>query len=161
LHIQEVLSAFHADTAGLSLPAGTAVAGDSYFQSAAAVRFNLRPLAGYAAELSPIPDPELDARIAINEYLLGRSRAEYRTSEMAAIWTKAGGREARSEAARLERLAARLAAWDAVAAVPAAATDRFFIRVLALPAGAKGSHLSPGWELRRRGKRWDVWERPR
>ena len=161
LHIQEALSAFQVDTAGLSLPAGTAVAGDPDFQYAASVRFNLRPLAGYTAILSPIPDAELDTRRALNEYLLGRTRAEYRAGEMTSIWTTLWGREARSEATRVERLAARLAAWDAVAADPAAAVDRFCVRVLSLPAGSDGQHLPPGWELRRRGKRWDVWERPR
>jgi len=160
-HIREALSAFQADTADLSLPAGTTVAGDPDFQYAAAVRFNLRPLAGYTAVLSPMTDAELDARVASNEYLLGRTREEFRAGEMAAIWTTHWGPSARSEAARRGRLAARLAAWDALAADPAATVERYRVRVLALPAGADGRHLPPGWVPRRRGGRWDVRERPR
>jgi hypothetical protein len=158
-HIQEALAAFHADTAALSLPAGAGVAGDPDFQYAAAIRFNLRPLAGYTAVLSPIPDAELDARIATNAYLLGRLRETFWAEQSEAMRGAQWGPCGRSEAARRERLAARLAAYDSVAADPAAVVDRFRIRVLALPAGAGGGHLPPGWEIGRRGSRWDVWQK--
>jgi hypothetical protein len=158
--IREVVSAFRLQSGGVELSRGGAVAGDPDYQYLAAVGFGLRPLAGYTAVLSPIPDAELDARVALNAYLLGRPRDQFRAEQDAALRAAKWGPEARSADARSARLAARLAAWDAVATNPSAAVERFDVRVLAAPAGPD-VHQPAGWVRARSGPRWVVWVRRR
>jgi hypothetical protein len=156
--IRETVAAFEAQRVGLTLPGGGAVAGEPEFQYLAAVAFDLRPLAGYSALISPISDAGLDTRIALNGYLLGWSRERFAADQDAELRRSHWGPEARSEEARSARLASRLAAWDAVARDPAAAVNRFGVRVLARPSG--GAEPAPaGWVLVQRGPRWDVWVR--
>lgn len=154
------LAAFaaHAAAAG-PLDAGAVAAGDPAFVSAAATAFDLRPLAGYAAHLAPIPDRELDERLALNAALLGRDRAGYAADQREALRTAHWGPWARSEAARQAKLAERMAAWDAVAADRAAAEDRYGVRYAAVPAGAATGHLGGRWRVLQPGLVWVVWER--
>src|SRR5205814_1565461 len=98
--IRGAVAAFHAQTGELALPGGCAVAGDPEFQYLAAVGFDLRPLAGYTAVLSPITDAELDTRVALNAYLLGWSRDRFRAEQDADLRAAKWGPEARSAAAR-------------------------------------------------------------
>jgi hypothetical protein len=158
--IRAAVDAFRAQTDGLTLPGGCAVAGDPDFQYLAAVGFDLRPLAGYTAVLSPITDAELDARAALNAYLLGWSRDRFRAEQDAELRGAKWGPAARSADAREARLTARLTAWDAVAHEPHAAAERFDVRVLARPAGVPEPPPA-GWVLVQPGPRWPVWVRPR
>jgi hypothetical protein len=157
--IRVAAAAFRSQVGELRLADG-AVAGDADFQYLAAVGFNLRPLAGYSAVLSPITDDELDVRVALNARLRGWSRELFRTNQESELRQQRWGPEARSEDARATRLTARLAAWDAVASDTSAVIDRFDVRVVALLAGTADSPPA-GWVLAQRGPRWAVWARPR
>jgi len=142
------------------LPNEGAVAGDPDFQFLVTIGYDLRPLAGYSAVLSPITDVELDTRTALNAYLLGWSRERFETSQQTDFRSGKWGPEARSEQARASKLAARLTAWDAVVLDPLAAMNRFNVRVLARPF----EELKPvpaGWVLLQNGPRWTIWVRPR
>jgi hypothetical protein len=144
---------------GLVLPGG-AVAGDLDFQYFASVEFNVRPLAGYSAILSPISNQELDDRIALNAHLLGWSRDRFAAEQEQVLKQAKWGPEMRSAASRSARLAARLSAFDALALDVATAVERFDVRTLARPTG--GAEAVPdGWALVQRGPRWDVWVQPR
>src|SRR5262249_27977577 len=124
-----------------------------------AIGFGLRPLAGYTAILSPISEAELDNRVALNAYLLGLSRERFAADEARKLRESRWGLLARSAEAREVRLAARLAAWDALALDPSAATERFGVRVLARPISPSESPPPPGWVLVQPGPRWTVWVR--
>jgi hypothetical protein len=160
IHIQHAATSFRAQTAGLMLSDSGAVAGDPDFQYLAAVGFGLRPLAGYSAVLSPISDAELDMRVALNAHLLGWSRDRFRADQDAALRVAKWGREARSAEAREARLAARMAAWDRVAADVTGATARFDVGVLARLASA-AEPPPTGWVRVQSGSGWAVWSRPR
>ena len=157
--IRAAVAEFRQQVAGLELPSEGAVAGDADFQYLAAVEYGLRPLAGYTAVLSPISDAELDERVALNAQLLGESREQFRARQEDELARQRWGPEARSAGARAAKLDTRLAAWDSVAADPAAAAGRFGVRVLARPAG---DPVPPAgrWVLRQSGPRWEVWVRP-
>ena len=159
-HVQPMVIAFRSQTAGLNVPTHGTVAGDPDFQYAAAVEFDLRPLSGYTAVLSPMTDAELDTRIALNSFLLGRSREQFRDDETAVLRATRWGLEARSAEARTAKLAVRLAAWDAVTQNPVDIVERFDVRVLARLSGSP-EPAPLGWVLAQSGPRWDVWTRPR
>ena len=159
-HVRPTVAAYQAQTADLTLPVGGAVAGDSDFQYLTAVGFDLRPLAGYTAVLSPISDSELDARVALNAYLLGWSRERFATDQESTMRVARWGPISRSVGARAVRLAARLAEWDAIVLDPTAALERFDVRVLARLV-TDSEPAPPGWVLVQSGPRWLVWVRPR
>src|SRR5262249_44303088 len=130
-----------------------------WFVEVGTVAADLRPLTGYAVELSAaVPDADWDARAALNAWLLGADRGRFEAEQRAWLAARVWGPEPRSEAARARPLARRLAALDAVAADPAAARARFAVRYLALPAGAPAGHLGPGWARLQAGPTWQLWE---
>jgi hypothetical protein len=157
--IREATADFLSRYAGMSVPVGV-VAGDPDFQYLAAVQYDLRPLAGYSAVLSPITDAELDERIALNAHLLGWTRDRFATEQEQELKRARWGPAMRSVESRSTRLAARLSAFDALAADVLGAAERFEVRTLALPAGGLDAAPS-GWMLLQSGPRWDVWVRSR
>jgi hypothetical protein len=150
--------------AAVPLAANTVVAGDRFFVDVAVTQEDLRPLYEYTVDLSAAVDnADWDTRVALNDYLRGLDRACFRAEQTAWLDQTHWGPWApgRSAAARQERLAGRLAAWEAVTADPGPLLERFHVRYLALPAGARVDHLGGEWVRRETGPTWQVWERQR
>lgn len=158
-HICQVTRDYQLQRASGSLPTEGTVAGDPDFQYLAAIDPGLRPLSGYTAVLSPIREAELAERVALNACLLGKSRAQFEAEQRELLARSRWGAEARSAAARAQRLAERLAAWEAVNADLAAAMQRYNVRLVARPTGAPEQPPSPQWVLLSRGLRWTLYER--
>ncbi len=160
VHIREAVSAFHAQMDGRAPLPGACVAGDLDFQYLAAVGFDLRPLAGYTAMLSPISDTELDTRVALNAYLLGWSRERFVEEQNVSAAHQQVGVGARSEQARSARLEVRLAIWDGLDQTASALVERFNVRVIATPLDST-EQPPTGWIQMTTGPRWVVWTRAR
>jgi hypothetical protein len=159
LHIRRVTQDYQSQALNWSLPAGSAVAGDPDFQYLAAIDPGLRPLSGYTAVLSPIRDHELAERLALNACLLGYSREQFAAEQQEQLRRSRWGAEARSATARAERLAERLAAWDAVCADLSAAVRRYNVHLVARPATAAGEPPLPNWIRLDHGPRWTLYLR--
>jgi hypothetical protein len=157
-HIQQVTQDYQFQRADWSLPAGGTVAGDPDFQYLAAIDPGGRPLSGYTAVLSPIREAELSERLALNACLLGQTREQFEAEQREQLARSRWGAEARSAAVRAQRLAERLAAWEAVNADLAGAVRRYNVRLVARPAGAPEEPPSPEWVLLARGPRWTLYE---
>jgi hypothetical protein len=127
----------------VDLTSGVAVAGEPTLVSLATAEFNLHPLAGYAAYLSPIPNRELDERTALNSILLDRPRAEFEADRRAALAGARWSPATRSEEYRHRRLAEGLAAFDDVARDVPGVVARYGVRYLIVPP----THpVGPDWE---------------
>lgn len=164
---QELLGAYRAYRAEVpagapALEAHAVTAGDPLFVSFATVLEGQHPLSGVPATLSPaVSDADWDERAVLNDYLYhgdGPDGYEARLSEEARrlVWGPWG----RDPSARARWASGRRALRGAVAADPEAALRRHPVRYLAVPAGRTPPERERlGWELYRRGGRWDVWER--
>jgi hypothetical protein len=97
--------------------------------------------------------------VALNACLLGQTREQFEAEQREQLARSRWGAEARSAAVRAQRLAERLAAWEAVNADLAAAVQRYGVRLVARPAGAPEEPPSPEWVLLARGPRWTLYAR--
>jgi len=141
-----------------ALAPGSVLAGRQDFVNLAIILERQVPLSHNEVNHSPATsNEEWDARIALNAYLLGLTRPAFEAGESALLRGGGWGPWGRHEADQDRRLASRLARYDADAADPPAALDRYHVRYFAsepgrLPAG-------PGWTRLQRGPTWDLWER--
>ncbi|MBX6311807.1 MAG: hypothetical protein IRY99_02635 [Isosphaeraceae bacterium] len=138
------------------------LAGAPEFLELGAILEDQRPLDHYCLLLSPsIDDAEWDRRVALNDYLRGFDRADFARCQEATL-SKGWGPWVRDVALRAKRLAARLSAFDAIRAHPAAALEEFAVRYVALPANQPPpEYLREGWRRLQGGPSWQVWERLR
>jgi len=158
VHIQQLIDEFRRYVDPLPLPGEGSVAGDPDFQYLAATAFGLRPLAGYTAVLSPISDAELDERTALNARLMGWSREQFAADQQEHLQTAKWGPEARSDAARQQRLQARLDAWDRMGTEIESLLARYDVRVVARRLSSD-LPLPDDWHLAVRTPRWAIWVR--
>jgi hypothetical protein len=135
------------------------VAGDPTYQQLTAIQGAARPLSGYTAVLSPIPDAEVDDRFALNAWLRGWDRERFEQSEKQRLANLRWGYESRRPEAAAARLHARLAAYDSVAKDPATAITRYQVTLVARTL-EDSENVPEGWE-RCPALGWKVWRLPR
>jgi hypothetical protein len=136
------------------------VAGNPRFVGLAVVLENLRPLEHYSALYSPsIDNGERDRRLALDGYLRDLDSRAF-AAEQLKVLRSGWGPWSRDKNLRTERVASRLASFDAILANPSAALDQFAVRYVALAATqAPPAYLSSGWHRLQDGPFWQIWER--
>lgn len=138
-------------------PDNAVVAGVPEYTGLAIGLENLRPLVQYSTFFSPyVTDRELGARLALGAVLRGVDRASFgaeQDHDMATGW----GPWRRDARLRADRVAELLRDYDAAAADPLAAADRFRVRVVGRPDRAPPP--GRGWRLAQDGPAWRLWER--
>jgi hypothetical protein len=103
---------------------------------------------------------EWNERAALNGYLRGQGRDAFKAEQRIRIERDFWGPWHRSARWRSRLLDERMAAYDAVAADPRGALDRFRVRYSALRAGRiPAGRGACGWNLLEAGRYWWVWER--
>jgi hypothetical protein len=153
----ESIASGEADPAGAE--AGD-FAGKVGFQDFAQILEDQLPLYDYIVRISPaVTTPELDERLALSVYLLGRDRSGF--EKALDPWLRLNwGPWRRDPALRAARAADLMEAYDRVAADPARFLDRYGVRYLALPAGRRPpGDPSQGWRPFQAGPTWDLWVR--
>ena len=136
------------------------VAGAAEFVDFAVVLENVRPLERTAFLSANVRNAEWDARVALNSFLEGLDRAAFAAEQKAFCTQPGAGPWVRDAAKREERLASRMAAFEAVIANSAVAMNHFGVRYVALPVGVtRPAYLASGWRPLQAGPHWEVWER--
>lgn len=164
--LMDVYQRYLTQRAGASMFATsrTTVAGDLDFVNMAVLVDGMLPLSDYMVVLSPAVDnAEMDERLALNALLRGRDRSAFESEQRVVLDTGVWGPWARHRdpAARRDRLAARLAAFDALSRDLPAACDRFDVQTLALPLtdDLRPPPAALAWRLLQDGPTWRVWQR--
>ncbi len=133
------------------------IAGSGEFCDLAAVAESQRPLGGVSIPRSLVIDnEEWEARVALNAYLRGVTRAQFgRVAEQEGIWFFWENAQLRSAA-----YAGFMRQYDEIRRDPPRAIARFKVRYVALPAdrGAP-AYLAVGWTMFQAGPYWQIWER--
>ncbi len=136
------------------------IAGDPWFVELATAFGDARPLYHYIALFSrEITDKQLSFRIALNQYLIGKSKESFEAEQRRALAATVWGPMARDRRKREERLQERLKAFQSVtdAAVPAVAEYR--VRYVALAAGQyMPRELVPHFRITKKTSEWTIWE---
>ncbi len=147
------------DAPGL-FPAGAVVAGDEEFCDLASIVSGARPLAGYAAFLSPaLSDQEWEAREALNAHLEGLSEPDFRKQAIHLARGYGWGESANPQKSLSAEVGMmrEFRKMEDPSALEAAASG---VRYVALQAGQPDpEYLKHGWSLVDAGPYWRVWTR--
>lgn len=140
----------------VSLVPGSTIAGSENFCMLAAIAERQWPLSGFTIPRSlMIDDDEWEARTALNSYLLGIKKTQFKQlTKHLSDWFWEG------QTLELATRAAFMRHYDEVARDPDRFIARFGVRYVVLPEnGRRPAYLDTGWTLLQPGPYWQIWER--
>jgi hypothetical protein len=137
------------------------VAGDPVFIDLSITLENLRPLRGYAVQMSaPVRDQEWHEREALNAILLGETREVFKANQEHVAQAFHWGRWQRESDGKVKFVSERLNAYDHVIAHLGSRLLDFQVRYAAIPSGQTVSPaLIERFQKIQSGPYWDLWER--
>jgi hypothetical protein len=143
-----------------SFPAGAVIAGDSGFCAFESIVSGARPLAGYAALISPdVSDRDWETRTALNARLEGIDERAFGAIADAAGRDYGWG-ESADPHVRERVTNGMMQAYARTGADLDAEISRFHVRYVAIPSTRSApDYLKHGWRPIEPGPRWRIWER--
>lgn len=142
------------------LQPNSVVGGDAAFVDLAQVFENQRPLERSSFLSTTVDNREWDVRAALNGFLRAQTPASFRAEQAAFFDSEPLGPWARKPSLRTDRVAHRLACFDAIQANPPEWFERFQLRYVGLPAAQlRPAYMNSSWTRIQDGPHWQIWER--